>query len=368
MIKVLTGDIFQSQMQTKVNTVNCVGVMGKGIALLFKQQYPEMYEDYRDRCQNDEIEEGVPYLFENLFGEKIINFPTKGHWKNLSNIEKIERGLDIFIENYKEWGIESIAFPPLGCGNGGLLWQEVGPIMYKKLSQLDIPVEIYAPFGTNKKYLRPEFLLSTPDKRALKPIIDREIPLGWVAILEVIHRLEDMIYSTPVGKIVFQKICYLAGLTGLETKLTFSRGKYGPYSKDINRMFIILGRENYLKESKIGAHSRFTTGVAYPKLKSDNELYLAENEHKIDMLVDLFSRIKSAEHAEEIGTIMFAVDDLTTESELASEMDFYEYIMKWKKDWDTDEKRESVAESIRHLAQKDWLKLSFSEELPIADF
>lgn len=159
MIKVVIGDMFQSSMQVKVNTVNSVGVMGKGIAQIFKQQYPDLYDDYRDRCKNNEVEEGVPYLYENLFGEKFVNFPTKGHWKNLSNIKKIEQGLDIFIEKYKEWGIESIAFPPLGCGNGGLLWQQVGPIMYQKLSKLDIPVEVYAPFGTDKKYLSREFLL-----------------------------------------------------------------------------------------------------------------------------------------------------------------------------------------------------------------
>lgn len=117
MIKVLTGNIFASKMQVKVNTVNCVGVMGKGIAVLFKKQFPEMFDDYLDRCNAGEVEEGVPYLYKDIFGNKIINFPTKGHWKGLSKLDSIEKGLDIIVTNYRDWGVESIAFPP------SWLWQ-----------------------------------------------------------------------------------------------------------------------------------------------------------------------------------------------------------------------------------------------------
>ena len=158
MIKVLIGNLFESEMQTLVNMVNCVGVMGKGVALEFKKRFPEMYKDYVTRCQAKQIRPGVPYLYSDLFGTSILNFPTKDHWRSGSRLDDIVRGLDLFVENYRSWGVTSIAFPPLGCGNGGLEWILVGPVMYRKLMQLDIPVEIYAPFGTPKQQLSEDFL------------------------------------------------------------------------------------------------------------------------------------------------------------------------------------------------------------------
>jgi len=364
-IKVLIGDLFVSKMQTKVNTVNCVGVMGKGIAKLFKQQYPEMYEDYADRCRAKEIKEGIPYLYIDLFGNRILNFPTKNHWKGLSNLESIKKGLDIIIENYQEWGIESIAFPPLGCGNGGLLWLQVGPVMYQKLSLLKIPVEIYAPHGTGKEYLSKEFLTSAPDTNAKAQILDKEIPGSWIVILEILHRLGKMKYTVPVGKTVFQKICYMTNLTGLNTGLQFKKGSYGPYSPDIQRIYDVFGRENLIRVSKHGNYTKTETGIEYPSLRNKRSDLLLEHEEKISRVVDLFSRIKSAEHAEEIGTIMYALDRKTEGGKVnfVSEEDFYNFIISWKKDWDTPQKRESVASSIRYLATMGWVVMNYSEGL-----
>lgn len=146
-MKIKQGDIFTSKCTTITNTINCVGVMGKGIALEFKKKYPEMFLDYSNRCKSHLVKPGEPYVFENgLFGEKILNFPTKDHWRNPSQLSYIEKGLDWFCEHYKEYDIDSIAFPALGCGNGGLRWDVVGPIMYQKLSSLPIEIEIYAPY------------------------------------------------------------------------------------------------------------------------------------------------------------------------------------------------------------------------------
>lgn len=158
MVKVLIGNIFESRAETIVNTVNCVGVMGKGIALEFKKRFPEMAKDYKKRCDAKNVLPGVPYMYTDLFGVSILNFPTKNHWRSPSRLEDVIRGLDIFLENCDEWGVESIAFPPLGCGNGGLDWAVVGPIMYQKLSKLGIEVELYAPFGTSHRELSEEFL------------------------------------------------------------------------------------------------------------------------------------------------------------------------------------------------------------------
>ena len=145
MLTLHTGDLFASEAQTLVNAVNCVGVMGKGIAAAFKKRYPAMFADYVARCRRDELEPGESYLVRDPSGPFVLNFPTKAHWRSLSRLADIEAGLDHFVANHQAWGIRSIAFPALGCGAGGLKWAGVKPLMLAKLSSLEIPVEIYEP-------------------------------------------------------------------------------------------------------------------------------------------------------------------------------------------------------------------------------
>lgn len=145
MIKYVNGDIFNSIAQALVNPVNTKGIMGGGLALAFKEKYPKMFEQYKIDCENKIIVVGKLHWFYNTSdGKIIINFPTKNHWKEKSKIEYIERGLEYFIKYYKEIGIKSVAFPKLGCGLGGLDWDnEVKPLMEKFLSNLEIEVYIY---------------------------------------------------------------------------------------------------------------------------------------------------------------------------------------------------------------------------------
>ncbi|MDO9349856.1 MAG: macro domain-containing protein, partial [Deltaproteobacteria bacterium] len=158
MVKVLLGDLFESKAQTWVNTINCVGVMGKGVALEFKNRFPDMYEDYVTRCKRGEVKLGRPYLFKRLVPPWILNFPTKDHWRSVANLKSIIEGLKYLLSHYEEWGIQSLAVPPLGCGQGQLEWRIVGPTLYRLLSKMDIPVELYAPYGTPHEELQPEFL------------------------------------------------------------------------------------------------------------------------------------------------------------------------------------------------------------------
>jgi O-acetyl-ADP-ribose deacetylase (regulator of RNase III) len=140
------GDILDSKMKFLINTVNCVGIMGKGIALSFKGKYPEMFQDYKVRCSQKQISLGKPYCYYDKSGKTIVNFPTKYHWRNNSKILDIEKGLLYLVEHYEEWGITSIAFPPLGCTNGKLDWKQVKPLLIKYASKMNIPVEIYEPY------------------------------------------------------------------------------------------------------------------------------------------------------------------------------------------------------------------------------
>lgn len=138
------GDLFKSECQTLVNTVNVVGVMGKGIALEFKKRFPDMFKAYKIHCDDKSFTVDKLWLYKgNLTW--ILCFPTKEHWRNPSKIEWIESNLKKFTENYQRLGIKSIAFPKLGCNNGGLNWQtQVKPLIIQYLNNLtDITIEVY---------------------------------------------------------------------------------------------------------------------------------------------------------------------------------------------------------------------------------
>lgn len=142
MIEYVEGDIFNSPAQTIVNTVNTVGVMGKGIALSYKKRYPKMFEDYRKACEKHQLQIGKLMLCY-APDHWILLFPTKKNWRNPSKLEYIEEGLRKFANNYAAKRITSIAFPKLGCGNGELAWENVKPVMEQYLKPLPITIYIY---------------------------------------------------------------------------------------------------------------------------------------------------------------------------------------------------------------------------------
>lgn len=222
MVRVVTGDILRSRAQTLVNTVNCVGVMGKGIALAFKKEFPDMYEDYVRRCKAGEVKLGRPYLYKRLILPWVLNFPTKDDWRSVARLEDIVRGLEYVERHYKDWGITSLAVPPLGCGQGQLEWRVVGPTLYRYLSRLEIPVELYAPFGTPHEELRLEYLEAQPmESEALSGAPESKIPPAWVALVEILHRIEKEPYHWPIGRTTFQKLVYFATYEGLPTGLEY---------------------------------------------------------------------------------------------------------------------------------------------------
>ena len=141
-IKIISGNIFSSKCETIVNTVNCVGVMGAGIAFEFKLRYPEMYAAYVGLCDKNQINIGTLWLYKDK-SNSILNFPTKKHWRLPSKIEYIEAGLEKFVTSYKEKNIQSIAFPILGGDRGGIPQKKSIDLMTKYLAELDIYIEIY---------------------------------------------------------------------------------------------------------------------------------------------------------------------------------------------------------------------------------
>lgn len=159
MLKFVKGDIFKSNAQTLVNTVNCRGVMGKGLALEFKKRFPQMFEEYKKECKEGRLKIGTLHLYRG-HDKWILNFPTKDHWRGRSRLEYIEQGLEYFVSHYKQWGIKSIAFPKLGCDLGGLNWEKVKEKMREYLKDLDdIEIFVYEDFNNSTDSTNEQFPL-----------------------------------------------------------------------------------------------------------------------------------------------------------------------------------------------------------------
>jgi len=369
-MEVLIGDIFNSKAQTLVNTVNCVGIMGKGIAAEFKKRFPEMFNDYAARCKKGEIKPGIPYLFRpsSLFdsGRQVINFPTKSDWRAASRVEDIEKGLKILVDKYKEWGVESIAIPPLGCGNGQLLWETVGPLIYKYLLKLDIPVKMYAPYGTPPFQLTEKFLskgYNLPDAKSGAIILPKLEP-AWIALIEIVHRIEKQTYHMPVGRTIFQKIAYVVTVLGIPTGLTHMRRSFGPYCKELNDVKKRLSNAGLLQEQKIGSMFRIIPGHAYEKNRLKYQDTFQKWDRMIDKTVDLFLRLNTNK-AEVVATVLFI--ERTMNKGNMSENDILREVMKWKQKRRPPLNKAEVAEVIRNLGILKWVDLKPSPDLPIED-
>lgn len=369
MIEVKTGDLLESQAQTLVNTVNCVGVMGKGIALEFRERYPEMYKDYVERCSRGEMKLGEPYLVRQLFGPWILNFPTKDHWRSISRIEDIVAGLDYLERHYAEWGITSIAMPPLGCGNGKLEWSEVGPILYQTLQRMGIPAELFAPLGTPSIQLEPAFLDGSDNSAAVRSAElspDSVLP-GWIAIVEIIKRLRDQPYHWPIGRTILQKIAFVATKLGIPTELCFRRSSYGPFAEDMQRMISRLVNSGLIVERAQQHGFQITVGDAYDTVSSRSVEVIAQWEEPIERVVDLFMRVRTTRDAELIATVMFAADELHNTSEVVTEDDVLRSVQEWKQRRNPPLDDAEIAETIRNLAAQKWIEVEPCADLPVMD-
>jgi len=364
MVKVVVGDLLESQAQTLVNTVNCVGIMGKGIALEFKKRFPEMFEDYETRCRRGEVKLGQPYLYKSLFPPWIVNFPTKDHWRSVARLEDITRGLAYLAAHYTAWGITSLGVPPLGCGQGQLEWRVVGPTIYRYLSRMDIPVELYAPYGTPHEELQIEFLQSVVLSEVAT---ESRIKAAWVALVEILQRLEQQPYHWPVGRTTFQKIAFIATEEGLPTDLKYERGSYGPFSPDIKALVGRLVNNGLVREERLGRMLVLRTGSTYQDAHRAFVADLKRWEPIIEKTTDLFMRMNT-ERAEIVATVVFTARRLAEECrEQPSERDVVDAVMTWKQRRRPAVDRMMVASTVRNLAALGWLKVRASQDLPFPE-
>ncbi|MDX2306356.1 MAG: macro domain-containing protein [Microscillaceae bacterium] len=229
MIHYKTGNLLESEADALVNTVNTVGVMGKGIALQFKNMFPNNFKLYSNACKNKELGIGQLLVTEEkslLLGKKIIiNFPTKTNWRLPSEYQYIESGLTELVKIIKEKNIKSMAIPPLGAGNGGLDWNKVKQILEKYLTKVDCDIYIYEPNAIIQEALRKERVKLTPARAML---------------LSVLYDLVR--HGEFVSEFTSEKIAYFLQRFGAKDifKLEFSPNFYGPYSGRVKHVLYYL--------------------------------------------------------------------------------------------------------------------------------
>lgn len=222
MIRFVAGDIFEAKTDAIVNTVNLVGVMGKGIALQFKERFAENFKLYAKACKEHTIGIGNSLVVKSFWSDRqiwIINFPTKVHWRDPSQYWYIEHGLDNLIRIIEEYDIQSIAIPPLGAGNGGLAWDRVKTIIETKLSGLKCDILVYEP--GHKSESLPKHIRLTP-ARAL--------------LMHMLYRLQSQGYDATAFSAV--KMTYFLQKFGAGNifRMKFEPYIYGPYCDKVRHM------------------------------------------------------------------------------------------------------------------------------------
>lgn len=250
MINFIEGNLLKSPAEALVNTVNEVGVMGKGIALMFKEMFPENNEAYELACRRGEVRVGHLFVFESTkhWGPKwVVNFPTKKHWRNPSEIEWIQAG----ISELREWitanDIKSIAVPPLGCGNGGLKWSEVKALLVAELSSLEeVRIDVYVPTETYQNIPKKESAKKlTPARAMVVEMIRRYGVLGFDCSLLEVQKLAWFI----------QRGLSIRRLDN-PLKLKFEAGRYGPYADPLRHLLEGLDGTYLHSDKRIADASR----------------------------------------------------------------------------------------------------------------
>lgn len=344
MITITTGDLVKADAETLVNTVNCVGVMGKGIALQFKQAFPANYEAYRRACETHQVKLGSMLVFatNSLVNPKyIINFPTKGHWKGKARIKDIRLGLEALAKEIERLDIQSVAVPPLGCGHGGLEWEEVRPMIENALSELEgVKVTLFAPSGA-----------PAPDAievRTKPPNMTR----GRALLLELLglYGMQDYRHSM----LEVQKLAYFLQEAGEPLKLKFVKHSYGPYAETLHH---VLQRMDGHFIRGYGDRSRRSQIFVLPGAEQAAEKYLATDtaaNQRLERVRNLIDGYETPYGLELLATLHWVARE---DALAASDSD---EAIKVVHAWNARKRRIFPAEHIRiawrHLNNQGWLR------------
>ncbi len=228
MIELTQGDILKADAEALVNTVNCVGIMGRGIALQFRKAFPENFKAYEAACKTRQVQPGKMFIYDlnRLYNPRfIINFPTKRHWKGKSRIEDIKSGLADLIGVVQQQQIRSVAIPPLGCGLGGLNWEEVRPLVVEAFQSVpEVAVLLFEPAGA-------------PQASAM--VRENKVPnmtVGRAALLGLMRRYLAAVMDPTVTLLEVHKLMYFMQEAGEPLRLNYQKAPYGPYAENLRHV------------------------------------------------------------------------------------------------------------------------------------
>jgi O-acetyl-ADP-ribose deacetylase (regulator of RNase III) len=232
MIELTQGNILKADAEALVNTVNCVGFMGKGIALQFKKAYPENFDAYHKACATGEVQPGRMFIFDlhSMLNPKyVINFPTKRDWRQKSRYEDVESGLKALVADVQRLRISSIAVPPLGCGLGGLNWRKVRPMIEKAFAQSpNVRVMLFEPVGA-------------PDAKTMPVRTARpKLTVARALFIRLMDQYAAQAYRLTLLEI--QKLAYFLQEAGQPLRLKYQAHHYGPYAPNLNKVLEVLER------------------------------------------------------------------------------------------------------------------------------
>lgn len=275
MIEYKTGDLLTEDVDAIVNTVNCVGVMGRGIALQFKKEFPDNFKAYAAACKHEEVRPGRMFVYET--GELtnprlIINFPTKRHWRGKSRMEDIESGLDALINVITKWNIQSIAIPPLGSDLGGLNWFQVRKKIEKSLCDLkNVRVIVFEPWDKVK------------ETNIVRYTNAPKMTAGRAALVELIRRYLAGMLDPFVSLLEVHKLMYFLQEAGEPLRLKYAKGSYGPYAENLRHVLNAVeghmvigyadGGDDPSKQLKLVPRT-LTKAKTYLKNKTDTQAHL----------------------------------------------------------------------------------------------
>jgi O-acetyl-ADP-ribose deacetylase (regulator of RNase III) len=345
MIKFQKGDILHADAEALVNTVNCVGIMGRGIALQFRKEFPENYQAYKAVCDRNELEPGQVLVFDlNRFENPryILNFPTKRHWKDKSRIEYIQSGLKALIEEIRQRKIQSVAIPPLGCGLGGLDWNDVKPLIENAFRELlEVKVLIYEPLGA------PTAEEMVIGKKAPKMTVAR------AALIRLMRRYLAAVMDPYVSLLEIHKFMYFLQEVGEPLKLKYNKATYGPYAQNLRHLLTEI--EGYFISGYADAEDNPAKQIELktkaPEMAESYLVHHPDTKQRLNQVINLIEGFETAYGMELLATVhwLASKEDAVTADQIVSK--FYA--------WNTHKrifKEADILLAWEVLQQKGWIK------------
>jgi O-acetyl-ADP-ribose deacetylase (regulator of RNase III) len=348
MIRYTQGDIMTAPTDALVNTVNCVGIMGRGIALQFKNAFPENFKYYAAACSREEVQPGRMLTFETgEFSPKwVINFPTKRHWRGKSRLEDIDSGLSALREEIRRLGIKSIAVPPLGSGLGGLDWRDVRPRIERALADLEsVDVLVYEPGGA-------------PGSQSIS--LSKDVPnmsAGRAALVVLIHRYLFGLLDPFVSLLEVHKLMYFMQQSGQPLRLRYMKAPRGPYAENLRHVLKAVEGHMIVGYAD-GGDAPDKQLELVPGAVEDAYHFLAEDEEtrsRFDRVAALVDGFETPFGLELLSTVHWVV----TQEHAQSAGDVIDKVYAWNERKQRFSKRQ-IELALSALRDKGWLNGSLN--------